>query len=1732
MLEATSRKEFHQKLLQFKGRETVLLNEVKNLGDSYAQVQALSFVFATQKQRILKMILDLEIAPTIVSKVVGAIVAHCSVEELVEFLQKAPKGLQLKAIDEMMRLRKKGLIQLMLRDNPLRLERSALVGIFHGASTDAVSELLPQFENDSIVWLRVLQFHDSAYLKYLEDQLTSCGEVLQRHYVWDKQFLRLNGTQWYHQVPRTLRKKMLELYLKYPPLVLEEGVRAHSTLKPRHYILKMTEKFLDLSAALDVSDVLGLLQEPPLSHPGIFSKFRIGMVDFLLQSEMRSEESAMVLQFISGKAQTLLSRVSDYHEGCEDLDETMYWTQILVFCSAPGWLKSIGLTKKLDTLRSEYQSVFLKDVKDYNQVLPLVSSLTYQTHWSKILEDYVSKKVVHFFTVLEDCLYAKLGNIVEEFAMGLNVDQKLLIWANSFKSHLQILNSLAETLVACLESCPLEYKIPIQKQLSVIFSAIQKSLEKLRMQIGSLGYRYDFNVLDSRPLEGPLAILADNVKSVYEGNSWITNWTNAWQGELFQYLERAVLSDDNPTKYEIDLYGFLEKNVLRTWYFWLYLTKLEVAQAWVSRSISFLNSLKERTLNQPLEQRLCPNADAILRTVFSSVMDLLSRYVAVGIPIHDFMEFYFLSHCFEIRKVHDWSQFKANDLSQFFVQFSRHCQKASRFCSKNPIKLEDLLNSSVIDLLVDLGVQCLHAPNVWDYRVKAMEAILTALEQRTLLAPLVLPLVTRVIETACTMPALHKTLRMYSLENWTKGMEENLDQVTAFEMLYLNRLSVLDPKVMRYVQRKQSFFQDLGVKVNLFQKMMDNAVRQSRAFPDEEDFPLEVSKWMQPLTTRVEWHLKGISHPFLSIAHTYIPNFVGKQNHGILADDRVALRPTETLSHAKAILEHLKSLCEDRFRSEPLKYVNFVNDFVEKILEWSCHPEYFFQFTQKYRIGRLPFLQERLEVRELWTRFGLELKFDAFVKSRGISYAISTFRLPKVIMVPTKTYLDNEIQGIKRKKLSNRIRDDVLKNIFLSVENLVYDVLRKIAPTYPLFEWSGEYNEAVVESIKSLLIRALTNNAITQKIVGVLGVLTKYLTTSVDKRDSIVWKRSLNTFQDLPINDFLRAEGERLSNYSGQLGTSIPFTRILIEDYKDPQKIAFLELYLKTSFALWSKEMKPVVADWIHINIALAQYKAPTRAKAVSRHLVVNTKLSCVEKLLALCPSAAVLRLVQECSLSHKPSLILDVMRQEYNKPSSKFYSKGIFNSDMSMNSTRLIFPMGGDLTKWNPDQKSFMMNVCRECLLDKDESIERKILASEWLGKGKISNTTVIHDLFLQLLAASKVADNPVPFEPIIKKNLLTGLVHQVDEFATVLKIILTKEILEDRDVNVFLIDALSGFGNLIGDQFTSALRDTLFAAEGLISQLGVAAMKALVRLIKDCSNSVDILIHLFERYPSMNESVACYLLTTICEILNDENEDHQAVWDTIQKFVDNQTKVDNKILMLFAVLLHKYPPDHVVDVEYRKVFFPSGLLQTHIGAYQLPGSPALRDTETSLNYFERIISRIYEKNFAESTPLTEKLRCMAASALPNWFGIDSQLNLRIVETVNSYCNNVLMPWSEKDDTGFLTVSVPLMYGFVVQVVAYYNNLKTKGLAFEDKYLSIPDVYSDTIDNLFSRMDLETLTEQEKYSNVYKLDLILGLSGMKKRIAQNLDENDVTKKRKVHLLIGNVYEKITRLTK
>jgi hypothetical protein len=768
--------------------------------------------------------------------------------------------------------------------------------------------------------------------------------------------------------------------------------------------------------------------------------------------------------------------------------------------------------------------------------------------------------------------------------------------------------------------------------------------------------------------------------------------------------------------------------------------------------------------------------------------------------------------------------------------------------------------------------------------------------------------------------------------------------------------------------------------------------------------------------------------------------------------------------------------------------------------------------------------------------FALELNFEAKVKAQGEETVKSEFYVPSAYTINLRTFQGLTITGLSRQcKTVRKTNSLIAIEIAKDMEKLVHSFLEKRIPDYRInVTKSVQYNANIGQTVGTLIKTSLALNCITIKTVDALKVLTEYLTSTNDTRGSKCWKSSIECFGQIAaaIKTWFGRESDRLEDYDYEPcagGPDFSFEKLKIADYYDEQKVLFLEEYQKTMISLWKNECPPDVDFLFKLNHVIAKYKSPNRQAFLSRKTKITSLIQSITDMISLCPSALSLEKVQFTCLQYNPGLFFDVAMREYENVDSKLYSRGIFNHSVTTVIPRVIPRyVGNNTSLWTTEQKDFMGKVCRNCLLDKNETLQRKLNASVWLGKGNIANAQQINQLYLDLFVAP-TGKEPLLVEPTLKKNLLIGLLYCVDEFEAALEIILSESILQDRDVNTFLIDGLVRYSDIIGDKFTAELQKVM-STSPVISKLGVAAMKSLVRLVVRSRNSVDMLVSLWKKYKTYHITVACYILTALCEQLNDETIDQEPIWDALKLFVDEQDTVDINIYTLVQVLVLQAPKIEVVDSVYHQY---QKIIEMHplFVADDPISTSQFRKPQVCVRFFE-LLFRLYKKQFKETTVLSEKLQCLAISSFATWFGINNEINTTILETILTYCESVCIPLSDQDPRAFLMTSIPSFYNFISGCVGYYAHLQQYNLPTQTKYVNITDIFHPFIQKTFANSKLESVSDLEKYSDMCKIDWILSLYGMKRRVFEKVDENEVAKKTKIHELLGRVYSRVSQLPK
>jgi hypothetical protein len=918
----------------------------------------------------------------------------------------------------------------------------------------------------------------------------------------------------------------------------------------------------------------------------------------------------------------------------------------------------------------------------------------------------------------------------------------------------------------------------------------------------------------------------------------------------------------------------------------------------------------------------------------------------------------------------------------------------------------------------------------------------------------------------------------------------------------------------------------MSEKMQLYQRLMDSAVGQTIMFPFEEDQVLSLSKWIQPKTIRVEWVTKAIGHPFVSVLASYLPKVPFECNAQTnVGPDRKKLPPKYHPENIKLLIEHINLICYDRSKSEPMQYSNLVGQITQRV--WDGMIQFFYaKNVNQYLAAPMLHLEELLQAFTLWSDFAFGLIYEAKLKSKGEENANSEFFLPykfnHIVKDLEAIFLDHYKFG--ESKVAKKTKATIAVGVAKDIEAHIYSFLERKIPEFRIKTTKTmPYNISVCQTIKTIIDISLQLNHVSSKTVDALKVLTEYLTTTNDKHDSDLWKASFDCFNSMSIDDMLRLEGSRLCNFIfWEYSVLDSFYRITIDDFYDANKVNFLEEYQDTMFSLWKSDMTPDIYKWLKIKTVISQYKAQNKVDPCKPAFILKKKLEGIDQMITFCPSVLSEIGIQQLCLNYRPSVFFDVVMKEYGNAQSKLYGRGIFNSSATSVLPRLIIPFLR-LKSLTNEQKSFMVRSCRDCLLDKNEPLERKMQAAVWLGEGDIANVDQINEIYLSLFTAPTGTD-PVLSEPIVKKNLLVGLLYRVNEYEKALEIIFSTTILQDRDVNVYLIDGLIRFSDIIGDPFIRALRKLISTSEGLF-KLGVAATKSLVRLIVRSRNSVDLLLLFWKQYRNYHITVSCYILSTMCELLNSEMINREPIWDALLMFVQDNKTLDVNNYPLFEVLCSQQLAPSLLDpiyIDFRG--FNSCLSQFNISCSNIVVK------EVADRYFNTILHPLSKKEFDNQSFITEKLLAMTISSFLGWFGMDDSINGRIIQSVLDFGEHASIPFSKDGEMSFLYEIVSGLYQFVSRCAQYYELLNQYRLPTRLEYLSITDIFQSFIETVFKSSKLESKSEALVYSNMCKAEWIFNLTGMKRRIFDQTDENEVLQKKQVHELIGRVYSQISSL--
>jgi hypothetical protein len=400
------------------------------------------------------------------------------------------------------------------------------------------------------------------------------------------------------------------------------------------------------------------------------------------------------------------------------------------------------------------------------------------------------------------------------------------------------------------------------------------------------------------------------------------------------------------------------------------------------------------------------------------------------------------------------------------------------------------------------------------------------------------------------------------------------------------------------------------------------------------------------------------------------------------------------------------------------------------------------------------------------------------------------------------------------------------------------------------------------------------------------------------------------------------------------------------------------------------------------------------------------------------------------------------------------------------------------------------------------------------------------LYDLYI-LLFKPATDGEALESNPKLKQRLLCGILGCNDDYANAIRIILSQKLLADRDVNVYLLGNRVKFIYALGARFTVEFRKVLESPEFKFEKLGVAAMKAIVRLVKNSSGSIDILCGFWERYEVMHDAVASYILSSLLESLNDEFVEKEIIWNCLKEFIQNLKVPTPKIVVLTAIITSSpSPPRGAMDHHFDT--FQLNYDSSSLGNVQEMIYVPFSSKDTSVRYLKEVLLPLCDKRFDVENELTGKINTMATLCLFNHYTIDvladAQIHLRLLKYFQ-ISEIQLVP-------GTFSVQryVKSAADCLLNISKYEKELKVRNIQPKKQILSISDIMKPIVLELFNESVLETTLESKKFSNMTKVKIIFELEGIDKSILAGVNAQNVHEKQCVYSLMGEVYSKMNNM--
>ncbi|KAJ3313331.1 hypothetical protein HDV04_002136 [Boothiomyces sp. JEL0838] len=1638
--------------------------------------------------------------PVIARKIIlPAIVRSSAPDDLiVSFYKRSSKTVQGLLIKNCIRFRRTKILDVIVKDRETYGLTSAQVcSMLYTISGECLAGILDDYwvYSSNVPWIMILKYHKDVVLDYFAAKVSKLA-ILDRYNEWSRLFKYFDSN-----FPVQFLHKVVHLYLKYPPVQLyhyavikkDEKITVDDDrieLAFTSDLLISTRRTNDMKFWISLLD--NELKNPNLLLRNLAKQIWNWINDNCEQGSKLDMKAGLVLDSFKEIKNIIHQNniVYDYSASYEPFNKQKYVAEFVMNSLEKNQWPSVAKTIQLV---DNWEKIL---ITAFDELKPFLE----QNNFSVLVDSSTITKICR--TNFIDIATKIISNILNSFnrrikALYLNADKKdpaigthLLLdgYKRLFAFYRNVMDKMFS--VKITEENYFEFQETVFLKLFFSLNSSVTSITKLVTdQITIDNFSFANSSIPAGPLNDYFVALRAEVFSLY---SMFWKWYDFGPKvrSVWTKILKSVTVDVNDKKL-LDLFNKIKP--------------------------IFLNVIDTCPVDSwsPFVEELCDfwlvKYEKVQFDHFQLINDILSKatyhYMMLGKVdnLHKVANTRIAFYAFNLNlgiSISDWKN-DEHSLSflESFLSFLPGIGVLEKGLSLDMFFSEDAIQNFIkllgdaVELLPSHNrvVTLYRILNVYDYTRKSIND----------------DIVKRILVYLEGLPR-RDSLSMFFDEDWS--VNDKTKDPTTFEIYLSPHINPYDRRLQRMILRRQALIREQPDRLNYFTNAvkvaMDYVQRNQKIIT--KDTLLPVCQWVESKIRRVEFTRLGVSHPVLQIFSRLMGAYLPKTSP---FDEKHLLHSYE--SNVK-LIEVLNEIIEDRYNCEPTAYPA-INEMFQGYVEQITLGMLYFMLLKELK-NPFPYtidsVDEKLKVYQLWFEYLFNMKFTAYSRRQSESFAKQAFVFP---MSSNRDYFIIQNFSMSDTKLTKRMQP-IMRKVSRQYEAKVLGLYQKVLAPEQMEMLQGKVPENIEDhlsygtidrfiQLKDFYIRfKLPSTTLT----NIFTVLKSFICHDDTVRNTQSYKRIQDLFLVKELLEFAKSEEFIGKIQKSKYGTEI-FKKIELDQEEAKILIQLLKVQVAGIEHLWSIKFAGKFHQtlWSELNLIIDQYEKRYSEKLfLKSHGLRKALIENATQLVKVCPSALYIKQVLADLLLHRPELVLETVKKEF-QPGSQLFTKGVFTIG-NPGDPNFLIPNAAFLNRMSTKEQQELAELYKVIALDSTEKIERKVLAVQRFSHLSSVSVGEIAKLWEIL------NENPeVPPHAFVKKSLAGALISKEAEFLNVLDLILSPKWIEDRDINVFLINSLGQLAKVGGILFYRKLEEIVTEK---FNTLGVASMTAIIRVLSEYKEGETMLLQIWNKFKNLHSKVSSCLVETIIEMLNLSNS--EAIWATIESMVES-----GGVTALFLAM--NIPSSEFLDPRWNQF---GDVRNKFLGVEGFIGEIkeiVFAKKEIAIRYFNTVISRLAQSTDDSLDAI--RARSLALCRLPHWYGVEKSINSAIFELSREYILTVNLEMDKMASRYFVHYVTGHVVVSMQRYMDYEVQLKKKGMDFEESRSDHSNVFNPMLQTLF---DNASASESMKviYTNMNKVDMLLKTKALNISRLKGLDKNVCQERFAFYSAMHTVYQTLNGL--